>query len=206
MINIVIAEQQELLRIGLQCVFEAHGFRVNATAENFSRLQNTLRVRTIDVLFIDHQFLLTNISENIENLKRHNSRLKIIVMTTIDSFYNLIPLLDNKTIQGICLKTDSSEQYLAALASVSDNQSFVSNSLLVSMNDYSNTLTPKELQVIELLVLGLSNKEVANTLNNSERTISVHRSNIMYKLNLANIAELINFAYQHGMTKLNFCQ
>ena len=154
MINIVIAEQQELLRIGLQCKFEAHWFRVNASVENFSDLQNTLRIITIDVLFTDHQFLLTKVSENIENLKRHNSRLKIIVMTTIDSFYNLIPLLDNKIIQGICLKTDSSEQYLAALASVSNNQSFISNSLLVSMNDYSNKLTPKELQVIELLVLG----------------------------------------------------
>jgi len=206
MINIVIAEQQELLRIGLQCKFEAHGFRVNASIENFSDLQNTLRISTMDVLFTDHLFLLTKGSENIKNLKRHNPRLKIIVMTTIDSFYNLIPLLDNKIIQGICLKTDSSEQYLAALESVSNNQSFISNSLLVSMKDYSNKLTPKELQVIELLVLGLSNKEVANTLNNSERTINVHRSNIMCKLNLANIVELINFAYQHGMTKLNFCQ
>ncbi len=206
MINIAIAEQQELLRIGLQCKFEAYGFRVNATAGSFTVLQNILKVSSIDVLFTDHQFLLTKVSENIENLKRYNSTLKIIVMTTIDSFYNLIPLLDNKTIQGICLKTDSSEQYLAALESVSNNQTFISNALLVSMKDYSNKLTPKELQVIELLVLGLSNKEVANTLNNSERTINVHRSNIMYKLNLANIVELINFAYQHGMTKLNFCQ
>jgi DNA-binding NarL/FixJ family response regulator len=50
MINIVIAEQQELLRIGLQCKFEAHGFHVNAIAENFNAFQNTLKDRTIDVL------------------------------------------------------------------------------------------------------------------------------------------------------------
>jgi len=204
--NIAIADQQELLRIGLKCKFESHGFRVNANAENFHSIEKTLKSAPIDVLFTDHNFLMKEVSENIEKLKIYNTKLKIVVMTTIDSFYNLIPLLEKKVIQGICLKTDASDQFLAALDNISMNQTFISESLLSSMKDYSNKLTPKEFQVIELLVLGLSNKEVANTLKNSERTINVHRTNIMQKLNLANVVELINFAHHHGMTKLNFCQ
>jgi two-component system, NarL family, response regulator NreC len=55
-------------------------------------------------------------------------------------------------------------------------------------------VTPRELEVLKLLALGRSNKEVAAALNISVKTVDVHRSNIMRKLNLGRYSDLIQFA------------
>ena len=72
---------------------------------------------------------------------------------------------------------------------------------LLSIAESHIELTKKELEVLGLLVIGMTNKEVARQLNNSERTINVHRSNMMRKLGLINIAELVNFAYNNGLIR-----
>jgi DNA-binding NarL/FixJ family response regulator len=63
-------------------------------------------------------------------------------------------------------------------------------------------LTPRELEIIGLIVAGQSNKEIAVTLNVSVNTVAVHRANIMDALNLKNAAELVVYAIRHGLVPL----
>jgi len=203
--HIVIAEQQELLRMGLQYSLESLIADINSKPSDFSELTTLLNENQCDVLLIDHSILYDPKHESLHVLKELNTKMKIIVTTTKDCFFNFYLLLQQGLIDGLCLKSDDIDIFHQAINVVLDGKCFISETLSTKLERRENKLTPKELQVIELLVLGLNNKEVAHTLNNSERTINVHRSNIMHKLNLSNVVELINYAYQNGMSKLNFC-
>jgi DNA-binding NarL/FixJ family response regulator len=63
-------------------------------------------------------------------------------------------------------------------------------------------LTPRELEVLQLICDGLSNREIAATLDLSVNTVSVHRTNIMTALGVHKAAELVVYAMQHGLVKL----
>jgi two-component system, NarL family, response regulator NreC len=62
-----------------------------------------------------------------------------------------------------------------------------------------NHLTPRELDILKLLAAGPKNKEVAMFLHISVKTVDVHRSNIMHKLRLITVSELIQFAIRHKL-------
>jgi len=205
MCHIIITEQQELLRVGLRYSLASPNTKINTQLCNFRELINHLENGHCDVLFIDYSILVDPKNDSLMALKKINTTMKIVVAATTASYFNFYLLLKEGIIDGLCLKTDTSTVFHHALKSVLSNKSYISETIIAALAKQSSKLTPKELQVIELLVLGLNNKEVAHTLNNSERTINVHRSNIMHKLNLSNVVELINYAYQNGMSKLNFC-
>lgn len=65
--------------------------------------------------------------------------------------------------------------------------------------DERNTLTPRELQVLQLICDGLSNKEIASRLGLSANTVAVHRARIMNTLGVHKTAELVMYALQHGL-------
>jgi len=203
--HIVIAEQQELLRMGLRYSLASSDAHIDTNPCNFNELTTHLEDNHCDVLFVDYSILAEPKNDSLKALKKINTKMKIVVAATTDSYFNFYLLLQQGIIDAVCLKTDACTVFHQALASVLNNESYISETLITALANQNDKLTPKELQVIELLVLGLNNKEVAQTLNNSERTINVHRSNIMFKLNLSNVVELINYAYQNGMSKLNFC-
>jgi len=205
MCHIVIAEQQELLRMGLRYSLTSSETNIDTRPCSFTELTTHLQSNICDVLFVDYSILADPKNDSLKVLKEVKPDMKVVVAATTDSYFNFYLLLQQGIIDALCLKTDASTVFHQALNAVLNNESYISETLISALANQNSKLTPKELQVIELLVLGLNNKEVAHTLNNSERTINVHRSNIMHKLNLSNVVELINYAYQNGMSKLNFC-
>ena len=67
----------------------------------------------------------------------------------------------------------------------------------------SSSLTARELEVLQLFAEGKSTKEIGFVLNLSIKTVDAHRQNIMRKLDLGNIAELVKYAIREGLTNLN---
>ena len=65
----------------------------------------------------------------------------------------------------------------------------------------NSSLTPREVQVVQLLAEGRSNKEVASTLGVSTRTIDSHRNHIMHKMKFASFSELIRFALRTNLVE-----
>jgi len=203
MLKLIIAQQQELIRVGLIHCFSENGYDINFELSDFSSLTGYLFNNQADILLLDGALLKDDIKHSIRIINDLAPKIKIIITTDEETYYNYYKFLNVGLISAICLKTDPCKDYTVAINSILDKGSYISTSLHKKISEHNSKLTPKELQVIELLVLGLSNKEVATSLNNSERTINVHRSNIMQKLNLTNVVELINFTYKYGMSRLN---
>ena len=69
-------------------------------------------------------------------------------------------------------------------------------------NKPTPTLTTRELEILQLIVHGKSNKEIAVVLNLSANTVAVHRANIMHSLGIHNTAELVTYAIRHGLASI----
>ena len=67
---------------------------------------------------------------------------------------------------------------------------------------YHQTLTPRELEVLQMIVDGKSNKEIATALDLSANTVAVHRANMMDALGIHKAAELVVYAIRHGLVDL----
>lgn len=117
---------------------------------------------------------------------------------------------------GYVLKSDAESDLLSAIDHVRHRQPFFTSQLAAWMmqsfvqnnkegdfiGDGDLPLTPREIEVVQLLAEGKSNKAVAAALNVSTRTVESHRNHIMRKMNFASFSELVKFAVRHNLVEL----
>lgn len=121
---------------------------------------------------------------------------------------------------GYVLKSDADTELLAAVDHVRHNQPFFTSALAISMAHVfvhgpeefqpgsssrpvpGSPLTNREVQVVQLLAEGKSNKEAGVELGVSTRTIESHRTHIMHKMNFRSFSELVRFAVRNNLVEL----
>ena len=104
--------------------------------------------------------------------------------------------------QGYLLKSAIDVDLVGAIQSVAKGQRYVGSGLKYvahEQQDELNRLTGREKQVLQLIAQGKSNKEIAALLDLSVNTVSVHRANLMEKMNIHRTAELVLFAIRKGL-------
>jgi DNA-binding NarL/FixJ family response regulator len=104
--------------------------------------------------------------------------------------------------KGYLLKSAIDVDLVGAIALVSQGKRFIGSGLKYVSNetdDELNKLTAREKQVLQLIAQGRSNKEIAALLDLSVNTVSVHRANLMEKMNIHRTAELVLFAIRKGL-------
>jgi DNA-binding NarL/FixJ family response regulator len=111
---------------------------------------------------------------------------------------------------GYLLKDSPSEEVISAIRLVSKGESVIPPSMtkkLLSLHhtnskEEDNSLTPREMEVLLGLVEGLSNKEIADRLFISDKTVKIHMSNIFKKLNVKSRSQALIYAVQHKLVPL----
>jgi DNA-binding NarL/FixJ family response regulator len=104
--------------------------------------------------------------------------------------------------RGYLLKSAIDVDLVGAIRSINDGQRFIGSGLKYVAHDQDdelNKLTAREKQVLQLIAQGKSNKEIATLLDLSVNTVSVHRANMMEKMNIHRTAELVLFAIRKGL-------
>ena len=104
--------------------------------------------------------------------------------------------------KGYLLKSAIDVDLVGAIRSVSEGKRFIGSGLKYvahQQDDELNRLTGRERQVLQLIAQGKSNKEIARLLELSVNTVSVHRANLMEKMNIHRTAELVLFAIRKGL-------
>lgn len=104
--------------------------------------------------------------------------------------------------KGYLLKSAIDVDLVGAIRAVAQGKRFIGSGLRYiaqQQDDELNKLTGREKQVLQLIAQGKSNKEIANLLDLSVNTVSVHRANLMEKMNIHRTAELVLFAIRKGL-------
>lgn len=104
--------------------------------------------------------------------------------------------------KGYLLKSAIDVDLVGAIKAVAEGKRFIGSGLKYvaqERDDELNKLTSREKQVLQLIAQGKSNKEIAGLLDLSVNTVSVHRANLMEKMNIHRTAELVLFAIRKGL-------
>ncbi|PLX15609.1 MAG: DNA-binding response regulator [Candidatus Muiribacterium halophilum] len=209
-INILIADDHEMVREGLKLVIQKLSDDINICCEcgNGLDIQKLYEEKTPDVLLIDISMPGITGMEAARQLIDKHEDIRIILFST---HYNeeYIEKALKIGVKGYLLKEESPESIVHAIKEIYKGNAYfspkVSNSISrffqkTGSSDYkSPTLTSREIEVIQLVSSGKTNKEIASLLGIKTNTANLHRKNILKKLNLKNTAELVRWAIKNSL-------
>jgi DNA-binding NarL/FixJ family response regulator len=144
-----------------------------------------------------------------ENLKQKTPRhIKTVILTMFDN-ENYVLDAFNSGVDGYLLKNVSTEELMFALSHIHRNNRYICSDLsmrMLSLASHKNNLTDcmvdfskRETEVLSLIAQGYTNKEIADKLYTSRRTVEGHRQTMINKANVRNSAELIRFAVKNSL-------
>ncbi|MGF1238798.1 LuxR C-terminal-related transcriptional regulator [Streptomyces sp. 2-6] len=195
--RVVLAEDLFLLRDGLVRLLEVHGFEIAAAVESGPELDRALAELNPDVAVVDVRLPPTHTDEGLQcalRARRERPGLPVLVLSQhVEQLYARELLADGSGAVGYLLKDrvfDAAQfvdavRRVAAGGTAMDPQ--VIQQLLARRSDRDrplSRLTPRELEVLELMAQGRSNTAIAAQLVVTERAIAKHTSNIFAKLGL----------------------
>lgn len=213
-IRILIADDHPVVRDGLSAVLETQrDFEVIGEAGNGRETVELVEQLQPDVVLLDLDMPVMDGLEALRLIMRNRPDTKIIVFTVFDSDERILAAVQAGA-RGYLLKGDAPrDEIFRAVRTVYQGgallQPVVASKLLNRMQangpvaaQHAEELTAREQEVLELLAQGLSNKEIANRLVISERTVKFHVSAILGKLEADNRTEAVATAAQRGLIKL----
>lgn len=212
MIKVLLAEDHQIVRNGIKNVLESDGrFSVIGEASNGRDALQMINDKTSpDIIIADICMPEMTGIELAENLRHNGFRnIKLVLLTMLDS-ENYVFEAFRTGVHGYLLKNISTEELLFALSHVhhSDNQYICSDLAMrllkqardqVTMNNIDIDFSKRETEVLSLIAQGYTNKEIADKLYTSRRTVEGHRQTMINKANVRNSAELIRFAVKHSL-------
>lgn len=200
-IDVVIADDHALFRVGLRQLAEkVKGFTVIGEAHDGEALLLVLEKQRPGLLIVDHDMPGISGLDVVGRLRREAHEIRIILVTGITS-EELLADYVALGVEGIVLKSEEPEVMIRAMATVRDGGQFLSSAIepLVERANVAKVLTSRERQVLRHIAEGLSNKEISRAMGIAVKTVDNHRTNLMQKLDLHNVAELVNFAVRQGL-------
>jgi DNA-binding NarL/FixJ family response regulator len=194
--RIILADDHAIFREGLKLLLQSRpGKEVVAEVENLENLKTELHKQQAELLIVDYHMPGGDAAALIAYSKKRYPELKIIALTGAQSGQILKQLVNAKA-DAVLLKDGVSAELLFAIQQVMLGKSYFSDAVKNNIADVDVQLSPRELQVLKLVFSGLVNREIADKLALSPKTVDKHRENIMRKLHVNNLVELINKVHQ----------
>ena len=214
--RILVADDHEIVRRGLIALLEGQpGWEICGEASDGRQTVERAQQLKPDVVVLDIGMPGLNGLETTRVLKKTLPQVKVLVLTLHDSDQVIREVLDAGAV-GFLLKSDAARDLVAAVDALKRGRTYftpkvasmVLDGYLKKRNGEEepstdpDRLTPRERQVVQLLAEGKSSKEVAVTLNLSVKTAETHRSNIMRKLGLHSVGELVLYAVRNNIVQV----
>ena len=205
-IKIMIADDHSMIREGLKSLLELEGdIQVVAEAEDGVDCLEKLKICTPDVLLLDINMPRKNGLEVLQTLKSSKSKVKVLVLTVHNEVEYLMKAVDIG-VDGYILKDSESAELKKAIFSIVEGENYIQPSLIPSLNSKMIEKNRDEGKIESLtkrdLAVGMYNKEVAEKLNISERTVKNHVSNIFKKIEVTDRTQAAVFAIRNNLIEL----
>jgi len=191
LVNIAVLEPSQVIHEGLSNIFSKSGqyFKLFRT-DNLNDIENILRKESLDVVIINPSQIQNKDKEFIA-LKKINPNICWVAL--VYTFFNqqMLALFDK-----IIHITDAPDKIIGLINELNDESSFHSN------GTEHEQLSDREIEVLKLIVSGLSNKEIADKLFISVHTVVSHRKNIYQKTGIKSQAGLTIYAISNKIIKI----
>jgi DNA-binding NarL/FixJ family response regulator len=210
--KMLIVEDHQLLREGLKTMISAFE-NIEIVGEADDGLDAIRKVRKIqpDIILLDLSMPKMDGISIMKEVKSQFPDIKILVLTIHEVDHYVLEAFDSGA-DGYCIKNASRKELELAIKSVINGQRYVSPGITSKIlegyieghkklkeKSTWDTVTQREREILKLIAEGYLNKEIAEFLNISVKTVEKHRANIMKKLNLHNVASLTAYAIERGL-------
>ncbi len=211
-VKIMIADDHSMIREGLKNLLELDGdIKVIAEAVDGEDCLSRLQEVKPDVLLLDINMPKMSGLEVLRKLKSCRLNLKVLVLTVHNEIEYLLKAVEIG-INGYILKDSESAELKKAIFTIVQGETYIQPSLIPALNSKMieksadevriDALTRRESEVLKLLAVGMYNKEVAERLDISERTVKNHVSNIFKKLGVTDRTQAAVFAIRNNLIKI----
>jgi len=212
--RILIADDHEIVRRGIRSLLEGHaGWEVcGEVVDGRQAVEKACELHP-DLVLLDLGMPSLNGLEATRQILKSVPGVRVLMLTMHESDQIIREVLEAGA-RGFLLKSDAARDLVSAVEALQRRSTFftttigemVLNGFLVPKNQkellLKNRLTPREREVVQLLAEGRSSKEVAIVLNLSVKTAETHRTNIMRKLGLHSVADLVRYAIRNRIVPL----
>ncbi|UII28213.1 response regulator transcription factor [Fulvivirga maritima] len=221
-IKIMLVDDHEIVRKGIKMLLDSYSeFEVTSDVGAGKEAIGALTSFKPDLLIMDNNLLNSDGIALVKSAKEIYADLPIMVLTAQKDEKSITKYID-AGVDGYLLKYCGVDELIKAIGTVAAGQKYISgevSDILVSNYlsakkaqqmapelqverriDYG--LTKRERQILKLIYSGISNKEIAEQLDKSIRTIETHRFNIMKKLEVSNVSELFHTIENEPSLKL----
>ncbi|WP_282165654.1 response regulator transcription factor [Cellulophaga baltica] len=218
-IRIVLADDHSLVRDGIRALLEEEeDLVVVAEVSNGKEAIDMVNEKKPDLLIIDIRMPVMNGIDAVEILNKQGTETKAIILSMHDSEEYILKSVSAGA-NGYLLKDTGKTEFIKAIRTVQHGGKYFSgdisnvlvNNLLsgskpvsekpkhIKSSDNPFDLTSKELQILELILSGLTNKQISEKLENSKRTVETHRFNLMRKMDVKNLIDLSKKAQEFNL-------
>ena len=211
-VKIMIADDHVLIREGIRQLLEFDG-DIEIVAEANDGLECLALLNHIlpDVLLLDINMPKANGIEVLKTIKEKNISVKVLILTVHNEVDYLIRAVDIG-VDGYILKNSGSAELKKAINYIYNGENYIQPSLIPVLNsrlvnrnldkEKIDSLTKRELEVLIQVAYGMFNKEIANILDISERTVKNHISNIFKKIDVNDRTQAAIFAIKNNLVQL----
>lgn len=207
-IRILVADDHPVVRNGLIAMLKTQpDFQITAEASDGQETVRLTLKHNPDIVLLDLEMPILDGVEVLRTLRLEQPSVKVLVFTAFDSDERILGAIQAGA-QGYLLKGAPREEVFNAIRVVSQGgsllQPVIASKLIqhVAEDRISADLTEREMEVLNLLAKGYTNREIAEQLVITERTVKFHVSSILRKLDAGNRTEAVSIAAQQGLVDL----
>lgn len=205
MIRLVLADDHAIVRAGLRALLERHSAEITIVAEAATGEEAVALCRDggIDLVLMDLRFGagLTGV-EATSRIRSLPNAPRVLVVTNYDTDAEILRAIEAGASGYLLKDTAPAELFtaiVAAAAGASALSPTVASKLMAQMRDPGVALTPREIQVLEAVAVGYSNREIARRMFLSEGTVKTHLTNVFGKLGVRSRTAAVAQARARGI-------
>lgn len=211
-IKVMLADDHLLMREGIRQLLEFDGtIKVVDEASDGEECLEKIPTSVAEILLLDINMPKKDGIEVLKKLRDDNVKIKVLMLTVHNEIEYLMKAVDIG-VDGYILKDSESIELKKAIKVIVNGESYIQPKLIPILNnrliardidkDKIESLTGRELEVLIQVANGMFNKEIANELNISERTVKNHISNIFKKIDVSDRTQAAVFAIKNDLIKL----
>jgi two-component system, NarL family, response regulator NreC len=205
-LRILLADDHAVVREGLRVLLEREGFAFAGEASDGREAIQLCEQHKPDIAVLDLAMPLLNGIDAAREIIKVNPKIKVILLTMHTEDHLVLESL-RAGVTGYVLKTRASNELVQAIRAVSKGEMFLTQSIsrtivqaFLNKDEMQDRfLSDRERQVLQLVAEGKTTKELAIILGISAKTAESHRSNIMDKLDIHDVAGLVRYAIRTGI-------
>jgi len=215
--NLLLVDDHSLIRAGVRAlVLDIPGYAVIGEANDGSQLLEMVEQLDPDIVLLDISMKETGGLEALQRLKRVRPQSKVLILSMHTDPALIMQALESGA-HGYLLKDTTATELEHALEALRNNERYLSPAIAHTVINQaltrnqkqppetadSHNLTARQLEILRLIVRGKSTREIANGLGLSIKTVETHRSQIMKRLQIYDVAGLVLFAVREQIISLD---